>query len=80
MRRRLPADSAQEFAQTVRAAALFALLLELQGRSESSITGVLDRTFDASTDNGLGTVADVNGWLAHVRHRFDLALAEETMR
>jgi hypothetical protein len=60
----------------VRAATLFAVLLELQGRSESAISAVLDEVF-AESAPPLAERTDLGPWLDEVRHRFDLALAGE---
>lgn len=67
------------FADAVRAATLLMLLLELQGRDEASISRVLDRVLPADDDpfESLDDTAAVDGFLAEIRHRFDLALAEE---
>jgi len=67
-------------ADAVRAAALTSLLLELQGRSEQSISQVLERVLsDPEVDEPgpLDDVERVRDWLALVRHRYDLATAEE---
>jgi hypothetical protein len=66
-------------ADAVRSAALFALLLELQGRGEAAISRILDHTLaDADVDDADLAGADAPaGWLDEVRHRFDLALAAE---
>jgi hypothetical protein len=72
----LDESSPPDLTNAVRAAALFALLLELQGRGETTITRVLDRSIpddDMIPSNG----ADARAWLDDVRHRFDLALAQE---
>ena len=67
----------------VRAAALFALLLELQGRDEAAITRILDGALpdDAhqadAADATLGDPRVCADWLDDVRHRLDLALARE---
>ncbi len=63
----------------VRAAALFALLLELQGRGEAEISRVLDRALPPDDDPGTirpGDAAACERWLGELRHRLDLALAE----
>lgn len=60
----------------VRAALVFALLLELQGRPEQEISNVLGRTVrpdDAPPENP----APLKPWLDDVRHRFDLAIASQ---
>ena len=56
------------------AAALFAVLLELQGRDEATISRVLDRTFEGG---GEVPAAQVRAFLDEIRHRLDLALAAE---
>ena len=58
----------------VRAAALFALLLELQGRDEAAITRILDEVI---ADGDFDTPDDVQQSLDAMRHRLDLALAGE---
>jgi hypothetical protein len=60
------------------AAALFAVLLELQGRDEAAITRVLDRVLEAPP--GPADVASpgaIRSWLDGLRHRVDLTLAAE---
>lgn len=61
----------------LRAAALFALLLELQGRDEVAITRILDQAIaqDAAIDDDALDAA--RRWLDDLRHRLDLALAKE---
>jgi hypothetical protein len=61
----------------VRAAALFALLLELQGREEAAITRILDATVGDDEPPEMETTAAARGWLDGLRHRLDLALAGE---
>lgn len=67
--------------RVVRSAALFAMLLELQGFDERIITRVLDVTVtDADADDPaqhMRDAAEVERWLDELRHRFDLALAQE---
>ena len=71
-------DEEDERAPALRAAALFALVLELQGRDEAQITRILERVIgdenDAVDD---GEVATARRWLDGIRHRLDLALAAE---
>ncbi len=71
-------DEKDERANALRAAALFALVLELQGRGEAQITRILERVIpdenDAVDD---GEVATARRWLDGIRHRLDLALAAE---
>ena len=65
-------------ADAVRAAALLALLLELQGHPEATITRILDRVIDGEDEGpGPATTEEARRWLAGVRHRLDLALAGE---
>ncbi len=61
----------------VRSAALFALLLELQGHDETTITRILDRVVEADDAGAIGDVAGARRWLDGLRHRLDLALAAE---
>lgn len=71
-----PGADAPVFDEAVRAAALFAALLELQGRGEAAIARVLDGVLD---DDGppIADAAAARAWLEGFRHRFDLALAAE---
>jgi hypothetical protein len=61
----------------VRAAALFALLLELQGRDEAAITRILDDAIGEAEPPEIDTAIAARNWLDEIRHRFDLALAGE---
>jgi hypothetical protein len=63
--------------EAIRAAALFALLLELQGRPESAITRCLDQAIGDDEPEDDATAAAFSAWLDRVRHRLDLALASE---
>ncbi len=74
---RSPANSHKR-SDALRAAALFALLLEVQGRDEIAITRILDRTLPEGGDLNLESVGAARHWLDDVRHRFDLALTKET--
>jgi hypothetical protein len=76
---REPADEALPAGRgdAVRAAALFGLLLELQGRDETAITRILDETLGGQEPPELETATAARGWLDDVRHRLDLALAGE---
>lgn len=68
-------------AAAVRAAALTAMLLDLQGRPESAISRVLDRVIAAEDEHDLernAGVEQVRHWLEHVRHHYDLAVSAET--
>jgi hypothetical protein len=69
-----------DLSDAVRASALLAVVLELQGRDEGVITRVLDRTFASDSSDLEGTMTDldaVSSWLGDVRRRFDRALARE---
>lgn len=64
-------------ADAIRAAVLFALILELQGRSEASISRILELTLASLPDLDAHNLESLAGWLDEVRHRYDLALIEE---
>jgi hypothetical protein len=57
---------------------LFALLLELQGRDEGTITRILDRVIDQSHDDPGTSAESARRWLDDLRHRLDMALARES--
>lgn len=77
----LTADRAAAMTDAVRAAALFAMLLELQGRNEAGITRVLDAaTADLENDQALDSPQAVRVWLDQLRHQFDMAMAREAVR
>jgi hypothetical protein len=59
----------------VRAAALLALLLELQGRDEAAISRILDKVLDEPADTELELPQVIGQYLDGLRHRLDLALA-----
>jgi hypothetical protein len=61
----------------VNSAALFALLLELQGRDEIQITRIIDHVAGNQEPPALSDSTAVHQWLDTLRHRFDLALAAE---
>jgi len=65
-----------DFGTTVRSAALFALLLELQGRDESTITQLLDQILDQEEPE-LNDAEAVRQWLDELRQRFDRVVATE---
>lgn len=72
------AGAGPNFAPAVEAAALFAMLLELQGRDETTIGRVLDRAIgDANEDRALTEAAAVRSWLDDLRTRFEAALVAE---
>lgn len=71
------AAASSDLGRTVRSAALFAMLLELQGYDELRITRVLDETVHDDDGDELPTASDVQRWLLDLQHRFDLAMARE---
>jgi hypothetical protein len=71
-------NSPADIGDAVRAAVLFAILLELQGRDEAAITRILDRVIDESSDPLLTSTREMDVWLDDIRHRFDTALARES--
>ena len=70
-----PQTRDNSYAVPVRAAALFSLLLELQGRDESSITRILDHVLD-DHEEVIASATDAQHMLDRLRHRFDIALSE----
>lgn len=76
------ADS-QRLGQAVRAAALFAILLELQGLDEPSITASLDDVIAAEEgedDLEFRTAVQARAWLDAMRHRLDVSCANGARR
>ncbi|MCH8823481.1 MAG: DUF2868 domain-containing protein [Planctomycetes bacterium] len=67
-----------QLTESVQAATLFALLLELQGRDETAITQVLEQVLDCDESVECDNAQSTERWLDDVRHRFDLALAKES--
>ena len=67
------AEHATEVTDAVRAAALFAVLLELQGREEASITRVLERVADDGKQE-IATPEAARKWLTTLVQRFDAAV------
>ncbi len=63
-----------DFGEAVRAAALFAVLLELQGLEEARITLTLDRLFETQVPT-LRTAAEIKSWLDTTRERLTVARA-----
>ena len=67
-----------DFTAAVDAASLFAMLLELQGRDETTISRVLDAAVGDDEGNyPLSDAAAVRAWLDDLQTRFDAALATE---
>lgn len=71
-----PREDETTFDDAVRSAAVLALLLELQGRSETVITRVLEKSLPEERPP-FEDMDIVRAWLAELRHRFDVALSEE---
>ncbi len=59
------------------AAALFALVLHLQGRSEAAITAILDEVLPAAEPPAMHGPEAVRDWLAGLERRLDDALAAD---
>lgn len=75
------AAAAPDLAPAVDAAALFAMLLELQGRNETTISRVLDAAVGAETDDlPLGDARAVRSRLDGLQGRFEAALIAEEAR
>ncbi|MCZ6445387.1 MAG: DUF2868 domain-containing protein [Planctomycetota bacterium] len=64
----------------IRAATLFALLLELQGKDEAAITRILEQAVDAADVIDAGSADSPRAWLDGIRHRLDVTLAQEAGR
>lgn len=66
-----------DLANAVTSAALFAILLELQGREEIQITRIIDRVAGDNEPPVIKNADVAQQWLDTLRHRFDLAQAAE---
>jgi hypothetical protein len=66
--------------EAVGAAALFALVLELQGRDETTITRLLDAILRDDEPPPIDSAAKARDWLDNVRSRFGVAMAAEVTR
>ena len=74
-------DEPIDLADAVNAAALFAVLLELQGRDETEITRIIDRVAGDEDPPAMHDVEAIRAWLDALRSRLDLAVeAEERAR
>lgn len=71
-----PAASAEktDLGEAVAAAAMFALILHLQGQTETAITGLLDRILGEDNIPRMADAAAARAWLDAVRDRLDEAL------
>lgn len=73
-----PVETAEaDLGNAVSGAALFAILLELQGRDESRITRIIDRVAGDNEPPIIKNTDAARQWLDTLRHRFDLAQAAE---
>ncbi len=70
-------ETAIDLTEAVNGAALFAVVLHLQGRDEASITRVIDRMAGEENPPAIHGVDEARAWLRTLRDRFDRALAEE---
>lgn len=70
----------EQFALAMRAAALFAVVLELQGNDESTITRILDRTFEPDEPSTLRSLDEVRAWFEIIRHRVESAQQAEGLQ
>lgn len=66
-----------DFANAVSSAALFAILLELQGRDEIQITRIIDKVAGDDEPPVIVNGDAARQWLDTLRHRFDLAQTTE---
>src|SRR5512132_46519 len=69
-------DEPVDLTDAVNAAALFAIVLELQGRDETDITRIIDRVAGDEDPPAMHDVEAVRVWLDALRARLDLALVE----
>jgi hypothetical protein len=69
-----------DLTEAVNSAALFAVLLELQGRDEAAITQIMDRVAAEDEPPIIADSGAARAWLDTLRHRLDLALATEGIR
>ncbi len=71
-------EGVSDYREVVDGAALFGLVLELQGRGESAITRILDQVVEDEGSPPLSTPEQVRQELDELRHRLDLALEAES--
>ena len=72
-----PDSRESAFDEAVRSAALFAVVLELQGVDQSRMSRIIDCTFEDADDAAI-LRDSLQPFLRSTKHRFDMALAEET--
>ncbi|HRP62055.1 MAG TPA: DUF2868 domain-containing protein [Phycisphaerales bacterium] len=73
--KKAPNTAGDNVAAAVRAAVLFAMVLELQGHAEADITRILDATIP-DHEQAIRDATEVKNWLDSLRHRFNIAVAE----
>ncbi len=73
-----PTTAEKDLTEAVRSAALFALLLELQGRTEATITRIIDQVVDHE-DTIIDSVDTARHWLSGLRERLEQALSVEAI-
>jgi hypothetical protein len=66
-----------DLTEAVNAAALFALVLELQGHDETSISRIIDQVAGANEPPVIDGPDAAQAWLDSLRQRLDQALARE---
>ncbi|WP_166805003.1 DUF2868 domain-containing protein [Nitrosococcus wardiae] len=66
-----------DLTEAVNSAALFAIVLELQGRDEATITRIIDQVAIENEPPPIANPAAARTWLDTLRQRLDLALARE---
>ena len=66
-----------ELAEAVAGAALFVLVLELQGRGETAITRLIDQVAGADEPPVMVDAESAQVWLDALRHRLEQALVLE---
>jgi hypothetical protein len=71
-----PVEAENDFTESVRSAALFALLLELQGRDESTITRIIDQVADHE-DVNIDSLDTARNWLDAMARRFQESRVSE---
>jgi Protein of unknown function (DUF2868) len=72
-----PPDEPIDLTDAVNAAALFAIVLELQGRDETEITRIIDRVTVEEEPPALRDLDSVRAWLDTLLVRFDRALQRD---
>ena len=72
-----PSAEGEDLSQAVAAAALFALVLHLQGRDEAKITEILDEVLEEEAPPVMHSAQDVQSWLDTVARRLGPALSSQ---